>query len=155
MRTVLVLLLSITAISCAEEKDKDQKPEQKRLESVTWDLNSHKLVWVIQHGSDQNGKFVGTGADRYEISPDEATMQFSNEKRGFTAEEAASLHKLLDTLSLYCAESVIWWDRGEGDKVGSPDGAKKEKVRRQAPTGPSLPRSVPSLSAIMVAQGVR
>jgi hypothetical protein len=153
MRTAIVLLLSLAAISCAEDK---KAPEQKRLESVTWDLNTHKLVWVVQHGTEQNGKFVSTGSDRYEISPDDAAMKFSNEKRGFTSEEAASLHKLLDTLSLYCAESVIWWDKGEGDKIEDSGGAKKEKVEHKTPPAPGgEPAGIPSLKAVLLAQGAQ
>ena len=125
MKTALVLLLSVAAISCAEDK----KPaDQKRLQSVTWDLTTHKLVWVVQRGTEQNGQFTPAGADRYEIAPDDAVMSFSNEKRGFTTDEAASLHKLLDTLSLYCAESVIWWDQGQGDKLDEQNAPKGEKV---------------------------
>ena len=41
-------------------------------------------------------------------------MAKSEEQRGFGEQEAVALHKLLDTLSLYCAESVVWWDRGQG-----------------------------------------
>lgn len=149
MRMALVLFISLAAISCAE----DRKPaEQKRLESVTWDLNSHKLVWVVQHGAEQNGKFVPTGSDRYEISPDDAVMSFANEKRGFTAEEASSLHKLLDTLSVYCAESVIWWDQGEGDKIDKPGAPKGEKVEHKSRPDRGQPSTLPALKAVLVAR---
>jgi hypothetical protein len=136
MKTVFVLFMSLAAIVRAQ--DPQQPEEQKRLQSVTWDLNSHKLVWVVEKGVEQNGQFISKTTDRYEISPDNAVMSFANERRGFTEEEAASLSKLLDTLSLYCAESVIWWDQGEGDKLDGPetpgndsDTPKKEKVQSQ------------------------
>jgi hypothetical protein len=122
VKTALILFISFGAISCAQEKKPDAL---KRLESVTWDLKNHKLVWVVQKGSEVNGKFVASSEDRYEISPDDAIMAFSEEKRGFTEQEAASLHKLLDTLSLYCAESVVWWDQGEGEKIQ--DGVRPRK----------------------------
>jgi hypothetical protein len=142
MKTAVVMLLSMAGLSCAQDKKADNnRPEtkqseragdKKRLQSVTWDLNSHKLVWVIQHGVEENGQFVAKGSDRYEISPDEATMKFANEQRGFTREEATSLHKLLDTLSLYCAESVIWWDQGQGEPVdGAGRGGKGNRVDEQ------------------------
>jgi hypothetical protein len=146
MKTAVVMLLSLAGLSCAQDKkpeNNNSRPdakqsegagEMKRLQSVTWDLNSHKLVWVVQHGVEQNGQFVAKGSDRYEISPDEATMKFANEQRGFTREEATSLHKLLDTLSLYCAESVIWWDQGQGEPVdgsGSGNGDRVEQPRKE------------------------
>lgn len=134
MKTAVLLLLSLAGISCAQDKKMDNKstenkaPEttqdKKRLESVTWDLKTHKLVWVVEHGAEENGEFVAKSSDRYEISPDDAVMAFSDEKRGFTREEASSLHKLLDTLSLYCAESVIWWDQGEGNPLDGAPGKK-------------------------------
>ncbi len=146
MKTAVVMLLSLAGLSCAQDKKADNnnhdRPdakqsenagEKKRLQSVTWDLNSHKLVWVVQHGVEQNGQFVAKGTDRYEISPDEAVMKFANEQRGFTREEATSLHKLLDTLSLYCAESVIWWDQGQGEPVdgsGKGSGDRVEQPRK-------------------------
>ena len=151
MKTAVVMLLSMAGLSCAQDKKVDNnRPEpkqserggaervvpegagdKKRLQSVTWDLNSHKLVWVIQHGVEQNGQFVAKSSDRYEISPDEAVMKFANEQRGFTKEEATSLHKLLDTLSLYCAESVIWWDQGQGEPVDGSGRGKGNRVDEQ------------------------
>ncbi len=93
----------------------DQPAETvKHLDSVTWDLNTHKLVWVVKTGTQVNGEFVPTSSARYEVSPDNASMQFADETRGFTEEEAASLHHLLDVLTLYCAESTVWWDQGQG-----------------------------------------
>ncbi len=146
MKTAVVMLLSLAGLSCAQDKkaenNNSNRPdakqsegagEKKRLQSVTWDLNSHKLVWVVQHGVEQNGQFVAKGSDRYEISPDEATMKFANEQRGFTREEATSLHKLLDTLSLYCAESVIWWDQGQGESVDGSEGRDKGNRIEQKP----------------------
>jgi hypothetical protein len=72
-------------------------------------------------------EFVASSSDRYEIAPDEAVMQFSTEKRGFTEQEAVNLHRMLDTLSLYCAESVVWWDEGQGTKLDP----KKENPQRE------------------------
>ncbi len=61
-------------------------------------------------------------------------MKFADEQRGFTREEATSLHKLLDTLSLYCAESVIWWDQGQGEPVDPTGGGSKgERDRVEQP----------------------
>jgi hypothetical protein len=140
MKTAVTLLLSLAAIAYAQDRKIDAEPRagagKKRLESVTWDLKSHKLVWVIQRGSEKDGEFVASASDRYEISPDDAVMTFSEERRGFTRDEATSLHKLLDTLSLYCAESVIWWDQGEGTPL---DGKTPSRKAR-----PIQPKEAPS-----------
>jgi hypothetical protein len=145
MRFAAVLVMCCVGVSCAEERKEGgvhntprqgeaAKSDKKRLESVTWDLKSHKLVWVVQTGEPgSNGNFVAKTTERYEISPDDAVMAVKAEKRGFTEQEAASLHKLLDTLSLYCVESVVWWDRGEGDPI---DGNGQRVKKKEAPADP-------------------
>jgi hypothetical protein len=144
MKTALVLMLSFAAASFAADQA-DQKAakepdmrmqsgksgEVKRLGSVTWDLEAHKLVWVVQKGSMVDGQFVAASEEKYAISPDKARMVFADEERFFDGQEALSLHKLLDVLSLYCAESVVWWDQGQGTRSkpsvapGKPDGKEK------------------------------
>jgi hypothetical protein len=59
-------------------------------------------------------------------------MSFSDEKRGFTRDEATSLHQLLDVLSLYCAESVVWWDDGRGTPV-DPNAKPSDQPQRSRP----------------------
>ncbi len=119
MKNVIIMLVSVAALAMAQDK----APETvKRLESVTWDLTTHKLVWVVQTGTHVDGEFVPKSSARYEVSPDEASMMFADEKRALTEEESASLHQLLDVLSLYCAQSTVWWDRGEG--TSAPAGQK-------------------------------
>jgi hypothetical protein len=140
MKTALVLLLSFAAVAGAQEK---KTAERKRLASVTWDLESHKLVWEVQTGSYVDGRFVPANSGKYEISPDDAVMAFSEERRAFTGEEAAALRRLLDTLSLYCAESVLWWDQGQGlpvDRNGKPDPAQKPRVKPPEPESPNRQR---------------
>ena len=169
MKTALVLLLSFVAAYAADQanqkaaKEPDMRMqsgksgEVKRLGSVTWDLETHKLVWVVQKGSMVDGQFVAASEDKYTISPDKARMVFADEERFFDGQEAVSLHKLLDVLSLYCAESVVWWDQGQGTqskpsaapgkpdgkekpvKVGQPDGAGKPKYR--VPAGHVIARA--------------
>jgi len=137
MRTVVSLLLCITAASCAEGPKQESQPshEQRRLESVMWDLKSHKLIWVVQKGTVEKGEFQVSSTDKYEISPDDAAMGYADERRGFSQDEAAALQKLLDTLSLYCAESVIWWDQGQGTKMNPkkepPKGEKIVQPKRE------------------------
>jgi hypothetical protein len=45
------------------------------------------------------------------------------------------LHKLLDTLAIYCAESVVWWDQGQGNEVKpkTVDDRKSETVENRKP----------------------
>jgi hypothetical protein len=139
VKTIAVLFLSFAGVTCAQDRKVNNEPQpdaaRKRLKSVTWDLASHKLIWIVENGKLEGREFVPTSSDRYEISPDEAQMQFANEKRGFSETEAASLHKLLDTLAIYCAESVVWWDQGQGNEVKpkTVDDRKSETVENRKP----------------------
>ena len=151
MKTALVILVSFAAVSCAQDRkpaDESHSQEKKRLQSVTWDLKTHKLIWVVQRGSEEHGDFKATGSDSYEITPDEAVMAFEDHRRGFTKEEATSLHRLLDTLSLYCAESVIWWNQGQGEPLdGKPaakpsDKSEPKKQRVDEKSEPNRPRHI-------------
>jgi hypothetical protein len=125
MKTALVLCLSLSAALFAADpkpnpvKGPEKQPpeEVKRLGSLTWNPDSHKLIWVVQKGSMVNGEFVPTGEQKYEITPDDAVMSVAQEQRGFDNDEATTLHHLLDVLSLYCAESVVWWEEGQGTPV--------------------------------------
>ena len=116
MKTALVLMLSFGAACFAADPtiQPGKAGEVKRLGSVTWDLEVHKLVWTIQKGSLVNGQFVMSSEEKYTISPDKARMMFADQERTFDGQEALSLHKLLDVLSIYCAESVVWWNQGQG-----------------------------------------
>jgi hypothetical protein len=106
----------------------------KKLGSVTWDLKTHKLVWTVQSGNLVNGKFVAVSEQEYSVSPDEAVMSVSEEQRGFAEEEANSLQHLLDVLTVYCAESVVWWDQGEGTPVdGAPAPTKPTEPHEKSP----------------------
>jgi hypothetical protein len=144
LRTIAVLLVSFAGLTCAQDRKitNDPQPQaaRKRLKSVTWDLASHKLMWVVETGKVEGREFVPSSVDQYEISPDEAKMRFAKETRGFSSVEASTLHKLLDTLSIYCAESVVWWDEGQGEKVDPQgDEHKRETVKNSPlPDSPAL-----------------
>lgn len=134
MKTVILLLMSTGALIWAQDRPAESV---KKLDSVTWDLSTHKLIWVVQTGTEVNGEFVAKDSTRYEVSPDEASMALKNEKRGFTQEEAASLHHLLDVLSLYCAESTEWWEQGGGTPV--PTGVEQKSTgKSKAPDGKAV-----------------
>jgi hypothetical protein len=137
MKTALALLLSLSAVAIAADdkqqpvKDPSIGPkteEVKKLGNVTWDPEAHKLIWIVQKGSMVNGNFVPNSEQRYEISPDEAVMTTSGEKRGFEEDEATQLNHLLGVLSLYCAESTVWWDQGQGTPVNGEPGKDKPSV---------------------------
>ena len=144
MKTALVLMLSLAGASFAADSKADpvKEPdtrlksdktteEVKRLGSVTWNLDSHKLVWVVQKGAMVNGEFVPASEQKYEISPDSAVMAVAEEMRGFDDNEAVSLHHLLDVLSLYCAESVVWWDEGQGAPLDKAPAAQPAKPKTE------------------------
>jgi hypothetical protein len=112
MKSAVAMLLLCAGLGCAQ----DTKPtEVKRLSAVTWDLSTHKLVWTVEKGTVVDGEFVPVTKVKYEVSPDEAFMAYAGEKRALGDEEAASLHQLLNVLSVYCAESVVWWEHGQPD----------------------------------------
>jgi hypothetical protein len=150
MKTALILGICFGAAIClgdpqqrAGRADRKAGPETqpgmvKKLGSVTWNPEAHKLSWVIQKGTLQNGEFVSDSEERFEISPDEATMGNTSERRSFDDKEAVSLHRLLDVLSLYCAESVVWWDEGMGTPV-DPDARPANPRRHPNKTKPAAP----------------
>lgn len=126
MKTALILVISWAIMSTAAGPEPQASkpsapelkgPQVKRLGSVTWDPRTHLLRWTVQNGATVNGEFVASGEERYEISPDDATMGVADKARGFSDQEAVSLHRLLDALSIYCAESVVWWDQGQGTPI--------------------------------------
>jgi hypothetical protein len=143
MRIAAILLVFMGAVCVAQRHEfkpqPDAGPAVKQLESVTWDLKTHKLSWVVQNGKMANGRFESQSSDKYEISPNDAVMAFSDQRRGFSPQEAAGVQKLLDTLSLYCAESVIWWDHGDGVKL---DGSEEKDTERNPPKR-RIPAGVP------------
>jgi hypothetical protein len=152
MKTTLFVLLSCASLSLAQDmkiappqaappaqaapQDQGAQAAQfKRLASVTWDLNTHKLVWVVEKGEQVNGAFVPKSSDRYEVSPNEAFMAVNEEKRDIENDEASSLHELLSVLSLYCVESTVWWENGAEDQ---PD-AKTVPAKPAAPPTDAKP----------------
>jgi hypothetical protein len=147
MKTALVLCLSFAAALFAADpkpnpaKGPEKQPpeEVKRLGTLSWNPDSHKLIWVVQKGSMVNGEFVPNSEQQYVISPDDAVMSVAQEQRGFDTDEAATLHRLLDVLSLYCAESVVWWEDGQGTPVApgthpAKPGAPTEKPKTDGKT---------------------
>jgi hypothetical protein len=127
MKTALILILSCASLSLAQDSKPNPQPVVvKRLASVTWDLNTHKLVWVVQNGTEVDGAFVPLASKRYEVSPEEAYMASKDEKRGLGEEEADSVTDMVNLLSLYCAESTDWWEHGSpADESAAPNSEHK------------------------------
>jgi hypothetical protein len=142
MKTALILMLSCASLSLAQDPKPGREPVVvKRLASVTWDLNTHKLVWVVQKGAEVDGAFVPLASDRYEVSPEQAFMASKDEKRGLGEEEAGSVTDLVNLLSLYCAESTDWWEQGSpADETVVP----KDQQKSVEPTTPAPPKEKPT-----------
>jgi hypothetical protein len=101
-----------------------QDTPAKRVSSIKWDTQTGKLEWIVQSGVERNGQFVPSSKEeRYEITPEQAMMAFQGQQRGFTTQEADWLQDLLHILTVYCAESTVWWAEGQGvplDEHGKP-----------------------------------
>jgi len=113
--------------------------EVKRLSSVTWDLSTHKLVWTVEKGTVVDGEFVPSTKVKYEVSPEQTFMAYAGEKRAIGEDEAASLHELLNVLSLYCVQSVVWWDHSEPDAPAQPAPGFTSKPDKPSQTKPPAP----------------
>jgi len=140
MKFAFVILISIAgfAFSADPKPATSTEPEAgelRRLQSVNWDLKTHTLTWVVEKGKEENGDFVPTGSQKYQITPDTATMDVAPEHRAIQQDEAAVLHRLLDTLSIYCAQSVVWWDQGDVSPNESEPTAKPGKTAKPLPLG--------------------
>ena len=143
MKTALILMLSCASLSLAQDPKSDSQPVVvKRLASVTWDLNTHKLVWVVQKGAEVDGAFVPLASDRYEVSPEEAFMASKDEKRGLGEEEAGSVTDLVNLLSLYCAESTDWWEQGPAAEETAAPKSEQKGVEPKTPSPAGKPTRV-------------
>ena len=134
MKTALIVMLSCASLSLAQDpKPSPQPVVVKRLASVTWDLNTHKLVWVVQKGTEVDGEFVPLASKRYEVSPEEASMASKDEKRDLGEEEAGSVMDLVNLLGLYCAETTDWWEQGSpAAETAAPKSEPAREVLRPA-----------------------
>lgn len=113
IRLAALVSISFAATACGEET-----ASSKRLESITWHPAQHKLTWNVSEGRvDGNGKFKADQTRSYVIEMDKAIMSFNGEDRKFSEQEAANVHVLMDFISRYAAESTVWWDQGQGEKI--------------------------------------
>jgi hypothetical protein len=135
--------LTLTAQTGGIEKPETPSGELRRLESVTWDLKTHTLNWTVQKGTEERGEFIPRATEHYRIRPEAALMAAAGEQRNFEADEAALLRRLLDTISLYCAQSVVWWEHGEGTRVTDDADRTTEEPATAKPEPPSKPDAKP------------
>ena len=112
-----------------------------RLESVTWDAIRCELTWVVSTGMRTGREYTPSENETYKIAMDTAIMQSGSERRRFEMQEADNVHLLMDMISRYAAESTIWWQQGEGEKI-----KETGTVARQQPSGATT-RRLTSLSA--------
>lgn len=134
----LATVLTLSLVSAAEaQQDQPNQPNQpknrqaRRLESVTWSPADHKLTWTVVDGSLREGKFEPGKKLSFEINMDAATMHASGEDRRFSKQEAASVHRLMDLVAKYAAESTLWWEAGEGEPVNG-DGSSSKVDRKES-----------------------
>lgn len=137
------LLLSCVVVAAGQ-----QDKAARRLESVTWSPVTHKLSWTVQNGTITSaGDFKGADKVSYEIDMDDATMSTSAEGRRFSKKEAVNVHKLMDLVAKYAADSTLWWEAGQGEPL---DGSSKPKPDSDSDGGvferkhPRKERSQPS-----------
>jgi hypothetical protein len=132
MKFLFLLLLSLPLLA----QEEDQQPKHRRLESVVIDAREWKVRVNVSEGhNDRSGNFV---ADKllpeYTIDPDERLMILGDEKRSFNedvhkaAEEGEALNAVLQKLTRYAIDSVVWWEAGEGVVL-----PKKEKASLPPP----------------------
>jgi len=143
MKTALILILSCASLSLAQDAQPNPQPVAvKRLASVTWDLNTHKLVWVVQAGTVVDGAFVPLASKRYEVSPEDAYMASKDEKRGLGQEDAGSVTDLVNLLSLYCAQSTDWWEQGSPADDSAVPKSEQKSVEPATPPSSDKPTRV-------------
>jgi hypothetical protein len=132
-----LLMTGLTGIVTAQ----DGRPA-RRLESITWNPVEHKLTWVVVDGKVGDGnKFEGAKKTSYTIRMDEALMSFDGEDRRFSKTEAVSVHRLMDMVAKYAAESTVWWESGEGERVQR--GGSNVDRKKEDPGAGDLDRLVP------------
>ena len=106
-------LLAVLAVCGAADSPKPAS--LRRVEMITLDPADCKLRWTVSRGEMRDGKFVASGkSDAYEIAFHEAEMTHSGVTRKFSEEEAANVHKVMQAVSRYTAESVDWFEQQQG-----------------------------------------
>lgn len=132
MRLFLLLALALPLAAAEAEKP-------RQLESVTIRIEPCRLVWTVSEGRREDGKYVPERLIDYAIDLHDATMVLDSaptDVRHFEEEEAAAVHRLVEALSQYAAESTVWYEMGKGKvkpKAAPAKGNNSVAVRFQAP----------------------
>ncbi|HLI83629.1 MAG TPA: hypothetical protein VKV17_06900 [Bryobacteraceae bacterium] len=146
MKTAVALIFAFSTLGAlgnisAEDGQADrlqQDAPAKRISSINWNTQTGKLEWVVQSGVEHDGHFMPTSQEEhYEISPEQASMAFQGQQRGFTTQEAEWLANVLHILTVYCAESTVWWEQGKGVPL---DNHGKPLHPDQQPSNPLAPQ---------------
>ena len=142
--TLLTALIAVALPVAAQEKNGEGAGRKaRRLESVTWNPVDHKLTWTVIDGSlADKGKFEGDKRTTFSIDMDAATMSLEGEDRRFSRMEATSVHRLMDMVAKYAAESTLWWEAGEGERLpkdGSGNSRIDQRPREKNPHDGLLP----------------
>jgi len=143
----LTVLAAAATVTAPAQQDETKEKAARRLEAITWSPVDHKLTWTVSAGKVGNsGKFDSDRKLSYTIDMDDATMTVEGEDRRFSKAEAVSVHRLMDLISKYAAESTVWWEAGEGERInrdgsGSKVEDRKEHPRRPETLIPDVPRN--------------
>jgi hypothetical protein len=152
MRTALTCCLLFATMAWAENGPAVQV---KRVASLTWDLQTGKLTWVVQTRAEDTAEFASSSNEQYEISPKDATMTFHGEARPFTSQEATWLENLLHILAGYCVASTIWWHGGQilpmpdGEPPATPQPDQPRTKPTQAPANPPTKVATPKSEKLL------
>ena len=124
---------SVLPADAQTEHPQQEGRKARRLETVTWNPIEHKLTWTVIDGAlADKGKFEGSKKTTFSIDMDEATMSLEGEGRRFSKMEATSVHRLMDMVAKYAAESTLWWEAGEGERLpNDPSGNSRVDQRNK------------------------
>jgi len=65
-------------------------------------------------------------------------MSVEGEDRRFSKTEAVSVHRLMDLVAKYAAESTLWWEAGEGEPLNKGGDASKVDQKKNEHKRPEL-----------------
>lgn len=134
----LIAAAAVLALTAGTALAQKSERESRRLESITWNPVDHKLTWTVSLGASNQGKFEGAKKFTYEIKMDQAMMTVDGEDRRFSKTEAVSVHRLMDLVAKYAAESTLWWEAGEGEPIGKEGGSSRVDRKKTRPRNPEL-----------------
>lgn len=142
---VFALLVVLVFLACASAQElpppskKSPMPKKAvRLESLTWDPVNSKLSWVVTEGTvDESERYTPEGPRSfYSIDMRRAVMFFEGDGRRFSKQEALGVSALLNRLSRYTLESVLWWQEGEGEPIDTKLRADERLLNLPPPPAP-------------------